>query len=163
MDATNPESETSNGGSNIPPFNMPSRVEAEAQMIWENCFTRTIISGVMGGGLGLFMGMFLGALENPIAQDTMSGKQQFIYTAKQMGRKSLSSCIAFGTMGAIFSGVECVVEKRRAKHDIKNTAIAGCATGGVMSGRAGPQAACIGCAGFAVFSVLIEKFLDRNT
>ncbi|KAL0689862.1 hypothetical protein Bca4012_089540 [Brassica carinata] len=27
----------------------------------------------------------------------------------------------------------------------------------------GPKAACIGCAGFATFSVLIEKFFDRHT
>lgn len=27
----------------------------------------------------------------------------------------------------------------------------------------GPKAACAGCAGFAAFSVLIEKFLDRHT
>lgn len=26
----------------------------------------------------------------------------------------------------------------------------------------GPKAACIGCAGFAAFSVVIEKFLDRH-
>lgn len=26
----------------------------------------------------------------------------------------------------------------------------------------GPKAACAGCAGFAAFSVLIEKFLDRH-
>jgi import inner membrane translocase subunit TIM22 len=27
----------------------------------------------------------------------------------------------------------------------------------------GPQAACFGCAGFAAFSVAIEKFMDRHT
>jgi len=26
----------------------------------------------------------------------------------------------------------------------------------------GPQAACMGCAGFAAFSVVIEKFLERH-
>lgn len=26
----------------------------------------------------------------------------------------------------------------------------------------GPKAACAGCAGFAAFSVVIEKFLDRH-
>ncbi|RID58661.1 hypothetical protein BRARA_F01944 [Brassica rapa] len=26
-----------------------------------------------------------------------------------------------------------------------------------------PKVACIGCAGFATFSVLIEKFFDRHT
>jgi import inner membrane translocase subunit TIM22 len=66
-------------------------------------------------------------------------------------------------MGLVFSAAECIVEKARAKHDTVNTAIAGCVTGGSMSARGGPKAACIGCAGFATFSVLIEKFFDRHT
>lgn len=66
---------------------------------------------ILGGGLGLFMGLFLGALDNPIMQDEMTGRQQFIYTAKQMGRRSWSSCKAFAVMGLVFSAAECVVEK----------------------------------------------------
>jgi import inner membrane translocase subunit TIM22 len=50
----------------------------------------------------------------------------------------------------------------RAKHDIGNTFIAGCATGGTISAKGGPKAACMGCAGFAAFSVVIEKFLERH-
>ena len=66
---------------------------------------------LVGGGLGLFMGLFLGALDNPIMQDEMTGRQQFIYTAKQMGRRSWSSCKAFAIMGLVFSAAECVAEK----------------------------------------------------
>jgi import inner membrane translocase subunit TIM22 len=65
----------------------------------------------LGGGLGLFMGLFLGALDNPLMQEEMTGKQQFIYQAKQMGRRSWSSCKAFAVMGFVFSAAECVVEK----------------------------------------------------
>ncbi|CAI5530774.1 unnamed protein product [Closterium sp. Naga37s-1] len=58
---------------------------------------------------------------------------------------------------------ECMAEKARARHDEVNTVIAGCVTGGGLSARAraGPQAACMGCAGFAAFSLLIEKVLER--
>ncbi|KAJ9557757.1 hypothetical protein OSB04_012371 [Centaurea solstitialis] len=115
-----------------------------------------------GGGLGLAMGLFLGALDNPIMQDEMTGRQQFIYTAKQMGRRSWGSCKAFAVMGFIFSAAECVVEKARAKHDMTNTVAAGCVTGGAISAKGCPKAACVGCAGFAAFSVVIEKFLDRH-
>nr|GEZ02344.1 mitochondrial import inner membrane translocase subunit TIM22-4-like [Tanacetum cinerariifolium] len=52
--------------------------------------------------------------------------------------------------------------KARAKHDMTNTVAAGCVTGGTLSAKGGPKAACIGCAGFAAFSVVIEKFLDRH-
>ena len=65
----------------------------------------------VGGGLGFFMGMFLGALDNPIMQEEMTGRQQLIYNAKQMGRRSWSSAKTFAVMGLVFSAVECVVEK----------------------------------------------------
>ncbi|XP_057512715.1 mitochondrial import inner membrane translocase subunit TIM22-4 [Actinidia eriantha] len=142
---------------------LPTVEEIRGQDIWNNCAVRSVVSGVMGGGLGFFMGMFLGALDNPLMQEEMTGRQQFIYTAKQMGRRSWSSCKAFAVMGLVFSASECVVEKARAKHDMTNTVVAGCVTGGAISAKGGPKAACAGCAGFAAFSVLIEKFLDRHT
>lgn len=59
----------------------------------------------------MFMGLFLGALDNPLMQEEMTAKQQFIYTAKQMGRRSFSSAKTFAVMGLIFSAAECIVEK----------------------------------------------------
>ncbi|XP_031489530.1 mitochondrial import inner membrane translocase subunit TIM22-4-like [Nymphaea colorata] len=146
----------------IQPLRLPTPEEIRGQDIWNNCAVRTAVSGIMGGGLGLVMGLFFGALDNPIMQEEMTARQQFVYTAKQMGRRSWSSAKTFAVMGLIFSGVECVVEKARAKHDITNTVAAGCVTGGTLSAKGGPKAACAGCAGFATFSVLIEKFLDRH-
>ncbi|KAK8960359.1 Mitochondrial import inner membrane translocase subunit TIM22-1 [Platanthera guangdongensis] len=57
------------------------------------------------------MGMFLGALDNPIMQEEMKGREQLIYTAKQMGRRSINSAKAFAVMGLVFSATECIVEK----------------------------------------------------
>lgn len=57
------------------------------------------------------MGLFLAALDNPVMQDQMTGRQQFIYTAKQMGSRSWGSAKAFAVMGFVFSAAECVVEK----------------------------------------------------
>lgn len=57
------------------------------------------------------MGLLLGALDTPLMQDEMTGRQQFIYQAKQMGRRSWSSARAFAVMGFVFSAAECVVEK----------------------------------------------------
>ncbi|XVE58873.1 hypothetical protein DITRI_Ditri04bG0203900 [Diplodiscus trichospermus] len=142
---------------------MPTIEEIRAQEVWNNCAVRSVVSGVMGGGLGFFMGMLLGALDNPIMQDEMTGRQQLVYNLKQMGRRSWGSAKTFAVMGLVFSAVECVVEKARAKHDTTNTVVAGCVTGGTMSARGGPKAACAGCAGFAAFSVLIEKFFDSHS
>ncbi|XP_068666247.1 mitochondrial import inner membrane translocase subunit TIM22-4 isoform X4 [Aristolochia californica] len=146
----------------VEPLKLPTVEEIRGQDIWNNCAVRSVVSGIMGGGLGLFMGMFLGALDNPLMQQEMSAKQQFAYTAKQMIRRSWSSSKTFALMGFIFSAAECVVEKARAKHDTTNTVVAGCVTGGAISAKGGPKAACVGCAGFAAFSVVIEKFLDRH-
>ncbi|KAK6130274.1 hypothetical protein DH2020_035987 [Rehmannia glutinosa] len=169
--SSNPDSELENASSStqdapkppIEPIHLPTIEEIRGQDIWNNCAVRSVVSGVMGGGLGLFMGLFLGALDNPIMQDEMTGRQQLVYQAKQMGRRSWSSCKAFAIMGFIFSASECVIEKARAKHDITNTVVAGCVTGGSISARGGPKAACAGCAGFAAFSVVIEKFLERHS
>lgn len=35
----------------------------------------------------------------------------------------------FAMVGAIFAGVECVIEKYRAKHDVINPVLGGCITG----------------------------------
>lgn len=70
-----------------------------------------VLWNIVGGGLGLAMGLFLGALDNPIMQEEMTGRQQFMYTLRQMGRRSWSSAKAFAVMGLVFSAAECVVEK----------------------------------------------------
>ncbi|CAM6119614.1 unnamed protein product [Calypogeia fissa] len=149
-------------GGGIPTFRPPSFEEIQAQDMFNNCAVRTAVSGVMGGGMGVFMGALFGALETPVNADSMTTKQHLVHSARMMGTKSYQMAKTFAVMGAIFSGAECMIEKTRAKHDTTNTALAGCVTGGVLSARAGPQAACLGCAGFAAFSVVIEKLLDRH-
>lgn len=67
----------------------------------------------------------------------------------------------FAVVGGMFTASECVIEKMRAKHDIYNVASAGCATGAILAYSGGPKAMCVGCAGFAAFSVAIEKFMER--
>jgi import inner membrane translocase subunit TIM22 len=57
------------------------------------------------------MGLFLGALENPIMSEEMTARQQIVYQAKQMGRRSMGNAKTFALMGLIFSAAECVVEK----------------------------------------------------
>lgn len=66
---------------------------------------------IVGGGLGFAMGIFFSAVDNPIMQEQMTGRQQFIYTLKQMGQRSWSSAKTFAVMGVVFSAAECVIEK----------------------------------------------------
>lgn len=88
-------------------------------------------------------------------------RQQLKQGFKDMGARSYSSAKNFGKIGAIFSGVECCVEGLRAKNDLKNGVIAGCITGGALAAPAGPQAAALGCAGFAAFSLAIDSYMRR--
>ena len=36
-------------------------------------------------------------------------------------------------MGLVYSGCECLIEKHRARHDVWNAPLAGCAAGGIMA------------------------------
>lgn len=67
----------------------------------------------------------------------------------------------FGAMGALFAGSECVIEKMRARHDMYNSIYAGCTTGAILAHSGGPKAMCIGCASFAAFSALIDRFMGH--
>ena len=50
-------------------------------------------------------------------------------------------------------------QQYRAKNDLKNGIAAGCITGGILGAKAGPQAAGIGCVGFAAFSAAIDYYM----
>ncbi|CAG8564570.1 4888_t:CDS:2 [Paraglomus brasilianum] len=89
-------------------------------------------------------------------------KQQLKHTAKDMAARSFSMAKNFAVVGAIFSGTECIIEGYRAKNDVYNGTAAGCITGAILAAKAGPQAAAIGCAGFAAFSAAIDLYLRRE-
>ena len=72
-----------------------------------------------------------------------------------------SNYILFLIIFIIYRGVECVIEKYRAKHDVWNPVLSGCAVGGGLSARAGPAAACIGCVGFGGFSLVVDKIMGH--
>ena len=57
---------------------------------------------------------------------------------KATGAKAKGWAKQFGVLTALFGGVECVVEKYRAKHDVWNPVISGCAVGATLSASGGP-------------------------
>jgi len=86
-------------------------------------------------------------------------RQQLKIGFKDMGARSFSTAKNFGKVGALFSGIECGVEGLRAKNDLANGVAAGCMTGAILARNGGPQAAAIGCAGFAAFSAAIDAWM----
>ena len=155
-----------NGVSKTPGLQVPTPDQIAQEDLLNNCFVRTVLSGVMGGGLGLVFGLFASSMEGasgsmaPVVE-TRRARDVFFDAVRSTRIKSVSYAKGFAAMGAMFAGSECVVEKYRAKHDIYNSAYAGCFTGGALAHSGGPKMMCIGCASFAAFSVLIERFLDH--
>lgn len=162
---------------------MDPQAMQEQQMIkmmqntMESCPGKTVIAGVMGFGLGGMFGLFMSSMRydtpmssaiNPMNQPGANGapaltslpvKEQLRQGFKEMGRASWSSAKNFGYIGGVFAGTECAIEGLRAKNDLYNGVAAGCATGGWLARGGGPQAAAIGCAGFAAFSAAIDAYM----
>lgn len=86
-------------------------------------------------------------------------RQQLRHGFRDMGQRSWSTAKNFGKVGALFSGIECGIEGYRAKNDLGNGVAAGCATGALLARGGGPQAAAVGCAGFAAFSAAIDAWM----
>lgn len=132
-----------------------------------NCVVRSILSGIGGGVMGLGFGVFFGSMEGSgggvyspmIIDEKKTVRQVMKEMAKNIGSKSLSYAKGFSVVGLLFAGSECVVEKFRAKHDLRNSAYAGCFSGAALAYKTGPRGMCTGCAGFAAFSVLIDKIM----
>ncbi|KAI9374628.1 Tim17/Tim22/Tim23/Pmp24 family-domain-containing protein [Aspergillus egyptiacus] len=132
----------------------------------ESCPMKTVISGVMGFGLGGIFGVFMASMSydssfTPQGQAiaNLSQREQIKRGFKDMGARGWSSAKNFGIVGALYSGTECCIEGLRAKNDITNSVAAGCITGGILGANAGPQAAAFGCAGFAAFSAAIDAYM----
>ncbi|RDW95160.1 hypothetical protein BP5796_00923 [Coleophoma crateriformis] len=166
----NPAFNTSGGGEMSAQDAQTQAAVKSMQTLMESCPGKTVVSGVMGFALGGAFGLFMASMQydtplstNPTAANITSLplREQLRQGFKDMGARSFSSAKNFGKVGAIFAGTECCVEGFRAKNDLKNGVIAGCITGGVLAAPAGPQAAAVGCAGFAAFSLAIDAYMRR--
>ena len=135
----------------------------------ESCPAKTVLSGGAGFALGGVFGLFMASMSydtpmsgGAVPLSSLPLRQQLRAGFKDMGTRSWSSAKNFGMVGAIFSGTECCIEGFRARNDMYNGVAAGCITGGVLAASAGPQAAAIGCAGFAAFSAAIDYYLRMD-
>jgi import inner membrane translocase subunit TIM22 len=133
----------------------------------ELCPAKMAISGVMGFGLGGLFGLFMASMRYdtpmgagaPGSAPTIPMREQIKAGFKDMGKSAWSSAKNFGYIGGIYAGSECAIEGFRAKSDLANGVAAGCFTGGFLARSAGPQAAAVGCAGFAAFSAAIDAYM----
>jgi len=86
-------------------------------------------------------------------------KEQMRAASRATGEKAIYWCKNFAFITGVFTGSECLVEKIRGEHDVWNQVLSGCVTGAAMQAKQGPQAAVVGCGGFAAFSLVIDRVM----
>ena len=154
----------------VPSPGGPAQLPPDFSWLSDSCGGKAAI-GVFGGGvMGLLMGVFLGALSDSSPPIQVVGgrdvpqaplKEQVRYTMRATAEKSLYWCRNFAFITGVFGGSECLVEKFRGKHDMWNPVVSGCITGAALQAKSGPQAAALGCGGFAAFSIVIDSVMGN--
>lgn len=152
------------------PSSGPTDLPPDFSWITNSCGGRAAI-GVFGGGvMGLLMGVFMGAMSDSTAPIRVIGgkdvpqaplRDQMKLTMRATAEKSIYWCRNFAFITGVFGGSECLVEKYRGKHDMWNSVVSGCITGAGLQAKQGPQAAAMGCGGFAAFSLVIDSFMGH--
>lgn len=122
---------------------------------FESCVFKSVLSCVVGGGLGAAFGLFTAGID-PNITGTQTPTVRLVW--KEMKFRTVSYAKNFALIGAMFAGTECVIESYRGKTDLVNGTASGAVVGGVIGFRAGLQAGVIGAAGFAVFSAAIDYY-----
>ncbi|GLB37734.1 putative mitochondrial import inner membrane translocase subunit tim22 [Lyophyllum shimeji] len=151
-------------------YQQTKKWEGYAAMAMESCAVKTVLAGGAGFGIGAFFSLMSAsfAYEDPLLrQQTQAGlktHQKAREVLKDMGRGMWTSGKGFGKVGALFAGIECVIESYRAKNDIYNSVASGFVAGGILARNSGPKAAVGGGFAFAAFSAAIDLlFLRRES
>ncbi|UKJ88892.2 mitochondrial import inner membrane translocase subunit [Theileria orientalis] len=131
--------------------------------VQESCLLRATMIGVGSGVLGTLVGTFLFSINMSnttvgVDDKPLSVKQEFVKQYKSFVPYVKSTVKNFAKLGFMYSLFECLIQKKRANSDISNSVYAGCTTGAFLGLKNGPFATVGGCAGFAAFSYLMEKY-----
>lgn len=148
----------------------PEEVPVDFGWLTDSCGGKAAIGVFGGAAMGAIMGVFLGAVGDMTPPVTIIGgkevpqapfKEHIRTTIRATGEKSAYWARNFAFITGVFGGSECLVEKFRGKHDVWNPVLSGCVTGAAMQAKSGPQGAAVGCAGFAAFSLVIDKVMGH--
>lgn len=142
----------------VAPVQIKTIEEKRMDSIVESCVFKSIMSTVIGYGLGAAIGLFSSSVNPNISIE----KQQ---TAREIFREMKTTTLGyaknFAAIGCLFSAIECTIESHRGKSDWKNGTYAGGLAGGIIGLRAGIKASLLGAAGFAAFSTVIDYYMHR--
>ncbi len=101
----------------------------------------------MGSVLGVGLGLFTSLMGDISPIQIVDGKEVPQAPIREQLRAGFKSTIlkskgwakSFGILTALFGGIECLIEKHRAKHDVWNPVVSGCVVGATLSAKAGPS------------------------
>ncbi|XP_011140213.1 mitochondrial import inner membrane translocase subunit Tim22 [Harpegnathos saltator] len=144
----------------IGPVQIKTNEEKKIESIMESCAFKSIMSCILGYGLGAAIGLFSSSVNPNVA--SVEKQQSAREILREMKTTTLSYAKNFAVIGCIFSAIECSIESYRGKTDWKNGTYAGGLTGGIIGLRAGIKAGLIGAAGFATFSTVIDYYMHRS-
>ncbi|XP_044762987.1 mitochondrial import inner membrane translocase subunit Tim22 [Coccinella septempunctata] len=141
------------------PVQIKTNEEKMMEAFLESCPFKSMMSCVIGYGLGAVIGLFSSSV-GPSATEVENQTARQVF--REMKTTTLSYAKNFALIGALFSAVECSIESMRGKSDWKNGTYAGGVTGGLIGLRAGVKAGVIGAAGFAAFSTAIDYYMHSR-
>ncbi|KAL0272368.1 UNVERIFIED_CONTAM: hypothetical protein PYX00_005365 [Menopon gallinae] len=143
------------------PVKIKTAAETRMEAAFESCAFKSLMSCVIGYGLGAAIGLFTSSV-NP----TITGPEAANQTAREIIRDLKNTAHSYGknfaVLGLVFSAVECIIESHRGKSDWKNSTYAGGLTGCLIGLRAGVKAGLVGAAGLAVFSTAVELYMNMR-
>jgi len=140
------------------PAKVQAREELMMQSLMESCPFRGVMSFVVGGAMGGFLGLFSSSMAPHQTIVPMTTKETLIDMKNTIG----SSAKNFALIGLMFATTDCLIESYRGKTDMKNAVYSGFVTGGLLGLRAGAMGAVYGGCGFAAFSVAIDYFMHTS-
>jgi len=149
----------------LPAWEQQKKMEKYMSLASESCIFKSTLAGGMGFGMGAFFSMMSSSFQydDPLARTDLSTRKKTAEMFKEMGRGMYRSGRSFGKVGALYSGIECIIESYRARDDMTNGIAGGFVTGGILARNSGPKGTLMGAVGFAMFSAAIEMFLRRDT
>ncbi|OQS01687.1 Mitochondrial Protein Translocase (MPT) Family [Achlya hypogyna] len=140
----------------------------------ESCVKHAVMASGMGVVMGIGLGTFLGTFEGAHGELVGNTMREQLYHGFRKSfvagyHRSIYFSGQFASVGLVYSGIECVIERERAKHDVWNTIGAASTSGalfGAWAARQQPAKLFItntakGAASFTAFAVVMEFCLDR--
>ncbi|CAO1441661.1 unnamed protein product [Diamesa serratosioi] len=150
----------------VGPIQIKTDEEKTMDAVMESCVFKSVMSCVIGYGLGGAIGLFSASVNPAIQSEPGTAHIERTQTAKEifndMRKTTHSYGKNFATIGLVFAGIECIIESQRGVSDWKNGTYAGGVTGGLIGLRAGVKAGIIGAAGFAAFSTVIDYYMRHR-